>query len=76
MTERCQRCHRLLKDQKSKELGYGPVCWAEVSYPAPDLQGRSQLTLEFEPTSGIFTAEMSMAEQYRIVKRILSKRDV
>lgn len=23
----CKRCHRKLKDDKSKELGFGPVCY-------------------------------------------------
>ena len=23
----CKRCHRELKDEKSKELGFGPVCY-------------------------------------------------
>ena len=26
-TEICRRCHRKLKDDKSKELGFGPVCY-------------------------------------------------
>lgn len=23
----CKRCHRKLKDDKSKELGFGPICY-------------------------------------------------
>lgn len=23
----CRRCHRKLKDNKSKELGFGPICY-------------------------------------------------
>lgn len=23
----CKRCHRELKDEKSKNLGYGPICY-------------------------------------------------
>ena len=26
----CGRCGRKLKDSKSRERGYGPVCWEKV----------------------------------------------
>lgn len=28
---RCIRCGRLLKDDKSKERGFGPICWEKMS---------------------------------------------
>ena len=27
----CKRCHRKLKDEKSKKLGYGITCYKKVS---------------------------------------------
>jgi len=27
----CNKCGRKLKDSKSIERGYGPVCWAEIA---------------------------------------------
>ena len=30
MSERCGRCNRKLKDENSKSLGFGPVCWGKV----------------------------------------------
>lgn len=32
----CLRCNRKLKDKKSNERGYGPVCWEKVQ-EQPDL---------------------------------------
>ena len=26
----CKRCHRELKDEKSKELGYGKICYNKI----------------------------------------------
>lgn len=28
---RCIRCGRLLKDDESKERGFGPICWEKIS---------------------------------------------
>ena len=28
---RCIRCGRVLKDDESKERGYGPICWEKMS---------------------------------------------
>lgn len=28
---RCIRCGRLLKDDESKERGYGPICWEKMT---------------------------------------------
>ena len=27
----CKRCHRPLKDEKSKQLGYGKICYQKIT---------------------------------------------
>ncbi len=27
----CKRCHRELKDEKSKQLGYGKICYKKIN---------------------------------------------
>ena len=29
--EYCKRCHRKLKDEKSRKLGYGKVCYNKIN---------------------------------------------
>ena len=66
---RCKRCRRKLKDDESIERKYGPHCYKMRS------QGDEQLELTLypaEPKNKLFKREMSMADQYAIVKWILS----
>ena len=28
---RCNRCHRVLKDERAREIGFGRVCWAKAT---------------------------------------------
>lgn len=76
---KCKNCHRQLSDPESIAREYGPVCWITIQAPTPT-GDPSQLALEFDPSpkkpSLLFTPEMSVAEQYRIVKRILNRKDV
>lgn len=62
---RCKRCGRKLKDQESINREYGPCCFDKRSV------GEFQLELRFDP---LIKRELSMAEQYEIVKRVLSKK--
>ena len=44
----CKRCHRKLKDEKSKELGFGKVCYQKYlnkkkSYLF-DMEGTNEIT--------------------------------
>lgn len=32
MTDRCKRCHRIIKNPSSVIHGYGPVCWTKVPH--------------------------------------------
>lgn len=66
---RCKRCRRKLKDAESVKRGYGPHC---AKFKA---QGDEQLELMLYPAESknkLYKREMSMSEQYAIVKRILS----
>lgn len=40
----CKRCHRKLKDEKSKELGFGPICYQKY------LQRQKSYLFDFEIT--------------------------
>jgi len=70
---KCKRCNRTLKNPLSIEREYGPVCWAEsqAHSPAPARPVSMQIELEFEPPRRLFTPEMSIIEQHKIVKRLL-----
>jgi hypothetical protein len=61
----CRACHRALKDDVSRQRGYGPVCWRRRNAPtrrrsrrpapvphAPDIPpGQDALALfEYQPT--------------------------
>ena len=77
MSERCGRCNRKLSDPKSQELGFGPVCWgqitskAPVTKPAPSRQ-LEQLELDFE-TKKTIPEGARLIDQYKIIKKMLDK---
>lgn len=70
---RCKRCRRKLKDAESVKRGYGSHCYKMRAY------GEEQLELMLypaEPKNKLIKREMSMGEQYAIVKRILNRKEV
>lgn len=62
MSERCNKCNRVLKDALSKERGFGPVCWTKYIYAKehsknqdrlfrdPELQFKGNIILQRGPT--------------------------
>lgn len=44
----CRRCHKKLKGEKSKELGFGPVCYKKY------LNRKKQYLFEMEITDATF----------------------
>jgi hypothetical protein len=69
MLSRCKRCRRKLKDAESIERKYGPHCYKMRSHEEEQLE---LMLFPAEPKNKLFKREMSMADQYAIVKRILS----
>jgi hypothetical protein len=62
---RCRRCGKKLLDQESVDREYGPCCYKKRSI------GEFQIELRFDP---VIKRELSMGEQYAIVKRILKSK--
>lgn len=72
MNDRCGKCHRALKDPKSKERGFGPICWGKIKSNAPAVKPEPrQIELHFEPNRRLFSSEQSLNEQHKIAKRLL-----
>ena len=38
----CKRCHRELKNPKSVQTGYGPVCWSKMLAAHPVVVGEKE----------------------------------
>lgn len=67
MSDRCARCHRILKDAMSIKRGFGPVCWNKVVgenertkiqcklFDEPELPFRGDIILKRDAAGNIIT---------------------
>ena len=56
MTEKCKRCHRILKNPASVNHGYGPTCWKKHQI-AIDMQIEKDLR---KMNENVYTNEQHM----------------
>ena len=46
---KCKRCHKELKNPKSVQNGYGPVCWSKMLAAHPVVVGETNNEISFVP---------------------------
>lgn len=46
---KCKRCHREIKNPKSVQNGYGPVCWSKMLAAHPVAVGKTSTEKSFVP---------------------------
>ena len=46
---KCKRCHKELKNPKSVQNGYGPVCWSKMLAAHPVAVGKTSTEKSFVP---------------------------